>query len=513
MPPASAQPDSPMPPAPEPRYRSRGWRAMKDRLFVVVCIAAALVSVAVLTLLLGSIAVQGLSHLDWSFLTRYPSATDAEAAGVLPALVGSILACAVCAMTAIPIGVATAVLLEEFRPKNSWLRKAHGFIQLNITNLAGVPSIVYGLLGLTLFVVVFGAFRDWEERDLPAIGRTWEWQYAAASGHLTFVPMIDPHAVEDWSNAGAEAPPLTADTRFKSLDRDPMAVRLIDSDELADREGEMFDAIAAVIDPMAELYDRLAAGDEAVTQTELDTAVSAGVADAELRSSPAEVRAMVARRFKGVDLSHKESFGPAYRYVERDLVAAERRIRFTQTLPDGQTVHELGADAYPSPAAFKAWYFIQLPLERSVLAGGLTLMLVVLPIVIIASQEALRGVPKSLRQASLAMGATPWQTVRRVTLPAALPGIMTGTILAMSRALGEAAPILVVAGGGYRSFLPENLMSQFSILPLQIYQWASLPQKEFQDVSATAIIVLLVVLLSFNAVAVFIRQRTQNKLA
>lgn len=501
------------PDRPAPLYRSRGWRGMKDRLFVVVCVAAALASVAVLTLLLGSIAVQGLSHLDWSFLTSYPSATNVETAGVLPSLVGSVFACAVCASAAIPIGVATAVLLEEFRPKSAWLRKPHGFIQLNITNLAGVPSIVYGLLGLTLFVQVFGTFREYEDRDLPSIGQTWAWKYSAASGDLTFVGMPDPAAVGDWSNAGAEAPPLNASTQFVNLDRDPMSVRVVPADELADAEGEMYDAVAMFIDPLAELYDRLRDDEGPVTRAELDAAVAAGRADAGLRASPDHVEAAVAERFTGVDLSRSEGFGPAYRGLERDLEELERRARFIERGSEARAVHLIADDAYPVPASFERWYYMQLPLHRSVLAGGLTLMLVVLPIVIIASQEALRGVPKSLRQASLAMGATPWQTVRRVTLPAALPGIMTGTILAMSRALGEAAPILVVAGGGYRSFLPDNLMSQFSILPLQIYQWASLPQKEFHDLSATAIIVLLAVLLSFNAVAVIIRQRTQNKLA
>ena len=117
----------------------------------------------------------------------------------------------------------------------------------------------------------------------------------------------------------------------------------------------------------------------------------------------------------------------------------------------------------------RSWYYFQLPFGKGVFAGGLTLMLVILPVVIIASVEALRAVPNSLRQASLAMGATQWQTVRQVTLPASIPMIMTGSILAMSRAIGEAAPILVLGVALFITRTPENLMDQFTILPMQIY--------------------------------------------
>jgi phosphate transport system permease protein len=147
-----------------------------------------------------------------------------------------------------------------------------------------------------------------------------------------------------------------------------------------------------------------------------------------------------------------------------------------------------------------------------VLAGGLTLMLVVLPIIIVASQEALRAVPDSLREGALAAGSTRWQMVSRMTLPAAIPGIMTGSILAMSRAIGEAAPMLVIAGVVYITFTPNNLMDDFTVMPLQIYNWAGLPQAEFHQVAASGIIVLLAILLTFNAVAVMIRQKFQKPL-
>jgi phosphate transport system permease protein len=139
-------------------------------------------------------------------------------------------------------------------------------------------------------------------------------------------------------------------------------------------------------------------------------------------------------------------------------------------------------------------------------------MLVVLPILIISSQEALMGVPNSLREGAMGLGATRWQTIRRVTLPAAVPGIMTGSIIAMSRAIGEAAPILMIAGIVYISSAPGNLMDDFTVMPLQIYNWAQRPQQEFHEVAATGIIVLLGALLAFNAVAVLIRHKLEKPL-
>jgi phosphate transport system permease protein len=146
-----------------------------------------------------------------------------------------------------------------------------------------------------------------------------------------------------------------------------------------------------------------------------------------------------------------------------------------------------------------------------VLAGGLTLMLGVLPIIIIASQEALRAVPNSLRQGALALGATKWQMVWGTSLPSAIPGIMTGAILAMSRALGEAAPLLILAGIVYITFTPANLMDSFTAMPLQVFNWASRPQEDFHQVAASGIIVLMAILLAFNAAAVFIRQKFQRQ--
>jgi phosphate transport system permease protein len=152
-----------------------------------------------------------------------------------------------------------------------------------------------------------------------------------------------------------------------------------------------------------------------------------------------------------------------------------------------------------------------LGLGSTVLAAGLTLSLLVLPIVVIASREAIRAVPDSLRQGALALGATPLQTVRTQVLPAAIPGIATGAILALSRAIGEAAPLLLVGGITFITFTPTGLDSSFTALPIQIFNWISRPQDEFKVVAAAAIIVLLVILLAMNSVAIWLRNRYERR--
>jgi phosphate transport system permease protein len=148
---------------------------------------------------------------------------------------------------------------------------------------------------------------------------------------------------------------------------------------------------------------------------------------------------------------------------------------------------------------------------RTVLSAGLTLGLLVLPIIIINAQEAIRAVPRSLRNASYGVGATKWQTVWSHVLPNALPGILTGTILAVSRAIGETAPLVVVGASTAISFDPDSPFSKFTTLPIQIYQWTSRPQDEFQSLAAASILVLLIMLLSLNASAVLLRNRFSRK--
>lgn len=268
-----------------------------SRLFGWLCAISTVVCLAALIGLLLTILVNGLPWLSWTLLTSYPSRIP-EKAGVLPALAGSLWLIGLTALISVPTGVGAAIYLEEYA-KTSWWRK---LVQLNIANLAGVPSIIYGILGLGLFV-----------------------------------------------------------------------------------------------------------------------------------------RAM--------------------------------------------------------------------SLQESIIAGALTLSLVVLPIVILATQEALRAVPSTIRQASYALGATRWQTVWRQVLPAALPGVMTGVILAIARALGEAAPILVVGAVAFVPFVPQSVNDPFSALPMQIFTWAAKPQEEFHGLASAAIVVLLAVLILMNTGAVIVRAR------
>ncbi|HSG44857.1 MAG TPA: phosphate ABC transporter permease PstA [Anaerolineales bacterium] len=148
---------------------------------------------------------------------------------------------------------------------------------------------------------------------------------------------------------------------------------------------------------------------------------------------------------------------------------------------------------------------------RTIMSAGLTLALLVLPLIIINSQEAIRAVPGSLRNASYGIGATKWQTVWSHVLPNAVPGILTGTILAVSRAIGETAPLVVIGASTVIFFDPENAFSKFTTLPIQIYQWTSRPQEEFQFLAAAAIIVLLIILLSLNATAILLRNRFSRR--
>jgi phosphate transport system permease protein len=265
--------------------------------FAVLCLLATVFCVLVLVVLLASIFYRGFPWLTTTFLTNYPSRFPAKA-GILPALVSSIWLIGLTTLISVPIGVGAAVYLEEYAKASRW----RSLVQLNISNLAGVPSIVYGILGLGLFV-----------------------------------------------------------------------------------------------------------------------------------------RALM--------------------------------------------------------------------LQRSILAGALTLTLVVLPIIILAAQEALRAVPDSIRRASYALGATRWQTVRHQVLPASLPGIMTGVILAISRALGEAAPLVAIGAATFITFVPKSPWDEFSSLPVQIFDWASRPQADFRDVAGAGIIVLLSLLIVMNAGAVYVRYR------
>ncbi|MCA9014633.1 MAG: phosphate ABC transporter permease PstA [Planctomycetaceae bacterium] len=283
-------------------YTTKPRGRMANFLFTAFCFLATLTCILMLLVLIWNIILQGKGWLSWDFIDRLPSRFPHKA-GIKTALYGSIWLIALTALFSVPLGVGAAVDVEEYAPKNRWRR----LIQLNISNLAGVPSIVYGILGLGLFV---------------------------------------------------------------------------------------------------------------------------------------------------------------------------RALAF----------------------------------DRSVLSGALTLTLVVLPIIILASQEALRSVPDSIRRSAYALGATRWQTVWYQVLPASLPGIMTGVILALSRALGEAAPLIVVGAAAYVPFVPEKLSDEFTSLPIQIFNWSARPQEEFHHLAAAGILVLLIVLVSMNAIAVFMRHKYGKKI-
>ncbi|TWT83242.1 Phosphate transport system permease protein PstA [Planctomycetes bacterium CA13] len=398
-------------------------RLRHDNAFRILCVGIATVSVLVLIALLTSIIVQGIPSLSWVLLSGTPEPEPTEA-GMFPALMGTIWICSLCALITLPVGVATAVLLEEFKPRTKVAAWFYSVIQLNISNLAGVPSVVYGILGLTAFVSMFSLFGNAKQPGAAV------WEVGATY-------------YDQFSNVGSD-PFLTmgqeVDERYFLV---PVEKR--SDDPTVPTEG------------MVAFENR---GDGLV---------------------PAEVHV--------VDAMAEMPTDPEALATSIDSLAVPGRI------------------------SEKAWYYFQLPFGRGVLAGALTLMLVILPVIIISTQEALRAVPSSLRDGALGIGATPWQVVWNVTLPSAIPGIMTGSILAMSRAVGETAPILIIAGIVYIRNAPQHLMDSYTVMPLQIYNWTSRPQDEFHSLAAGGIIILLGILLSFNAIAVMIRHRMQKPLS
>ncbi|MFZ4506267.1 MAG: phosphate ABC transporter permease PstA [Fimbriimonas sp.] len=279
-------------------------RKLADRIFGLVCILAILFATVLLLILLGSIVHDGASRLSLDFFQSF-SSRKPEEAGIKAAIMGTVWVIGLTTLIAVPIGVAAAVFLEEYTSRKT---KFTEFIQLNIANLAGVPSIIYGLLGLALFV---------------------------------------------------------------------------------------------------------------------------------------------------------------------------------------------------------RW----LALERSVISGALTMTLLILPMVILVAQEALRAVPYSIREGSYALGASRWQTIRGQVLPCALPGILTGVILSVSRAIGETAPLITIGAVTYIAFVPGDVRSKFTVLPIQIFDWSSRPQPAFHQTAAAAILVLLAILLGLNSIAIVLRYRSQRRQA
>ncbi len=370
-----------------------------------LCRLTALLSVIILLVLLATVLSRGLGRLSWAFLVSNPH-PDPKLAGIWPALMGTFWTCMACAFLSLPIGIGTAIFLEELRPRNRWLRALHATVQVNIANLAGVPSVVYGIVGMTAFVTMFGLF--------PTLDNSHQ------KNHQTI----------EWG--------VKYFDQFLTVNDSVLRVPL-ETGDVADTVP--VDGLVCLNSSGKKATMRVIARGESVSESAADQSVA---------------------------------------------------VRWNET---------------PGRISKQAWYHFRLPFGRSVLAGSLTLMLVILPVIILSSQEAFRAVPSSLREAALGIGATPWQVVWRVTLPAAIPGIMTGAILAMSRAIGEAAPIMMVSGIVFITRAPSNLMSVFTVLSLQIYDWAGRHEVDFHRASAAGILVLLVLLLMFNSVAILIRQR------
>lgn len=419
-----SDPDRSSAPFDESKLVTSRVRITKDIRFRQMCIVTASASVLILVFLLGSILVSGLPALSWTLLTGYPE-PEPENAGMWPALMGTLWVCTMCALITLPLGIGTAILLEEFTPRNKLARKVLSLIQLNITNLAGVPSVVYGILGLTAFVSMFSLFDDSDSTGGPSmeLGAVYYDQFSNVASD-PFLSTGDADAQE----------------RYFLI---PVESR---------------DAPATVPETGMLAYENGEAGLAKVEIIAIDPFSDDVSADAEIMS---------------------------------------RTIDNTSN---------------PGRISEKQWYYLRLPFGRGVVAGALTLMLVILPVIIISTQEALRAVPSTLRAGALGLGATPWQVVWNVTLPSAIPGIMTGSILAMSRAIGETAPILIISGIVYIRSAPQHLMDDYTVMPLQIFNWTSRPQEEFHSIAAGGIVVLLAILLTFNAVAVMIRHRMQNKL-
>ena len=278
-------------------------RKKVDRIFTFLCYGAAFIAVFALLFLIYKILDDGLSRVTLEFIKGFPSSVMPEKSGIWPSIVGTAWIVVLTGLITVPVGVMAALYLEEFANKSSRLST---FIEVNITNLSGVPSIVYGMLGLAVFITIFG-------------------------------------------------------------------------------------------------------------------------------------------------------------------------------------------------------------LGKGLIVGALTMSILILPMVILVSREALRAVPNSYRRGSLALGATTWQTIWKVVLPKALPGILTGVILSMSRAMGETAPLIVVGAVGVVNFLPESINDRYVVLPLQIFDWSQRPQEAFHEAAAGGIVVLMTMLLILNSAAIFIRARAQKK--
>lgn len=373
------------------------------------------------------------SWISLDFITSSVS-SSATTAGLRTALFGSFLIIIITATSALIVGVAAAVYLEEYAADN-WL---NNLIEINIRNLAAIPSIIYGMLGLAVLAQAFAIF----------------------TGGYMFGVNLPPQAADqvvNYVNTTFGLPALSNAERDE-IRNAAAAARRVNLDAFV---GVIVEHIRA---------DELSAGEkEALARKFLDYRLPS-LASLTTFSTPSieRTRAEIVSILGSNKLSSEQV----------DNLAENLRLYGTFNING-----------------------------RTVLSAGLTLGLLILPVIIVNAQEALRAVPSSIREASYGLGATRWQTTSRQVLPAALPGIMTGVILAISRAIGETAPLLVVGASTFIGIDPNGPFSKFTVVPIQIYQWTSRPEQEFRAVAAAAIIVLLVVMLTMNALAIFVRQR------
>lgn len=371
------------------------------------------------------------SWLSWDFITSSVS-SSATTAGLRTSLLGSIWIVSITGIASLIIGVGAAIYLEEYATDN-WLTR---LIEINIRNLAAIPSIIYGMLGLAVFGFAL----------------------ATITGGYLFgqnLPTQSGEQIVGSIQAVLGEETLTGDARNDL--RESLVIARSDQDQ--------------TVQIMAD----------AITSNTLESG---------------EKEALI-RLFLSYRLPSVETLGwfstPSIEQAHFDLQDIVRGKLSSDQL-DGL------AESLRSYGTFNTN-------GRTVLSAGLTLALLILPLIIVNAQEALRAVPSSIREASYGLGATRWQTTSRQVLPAALPGIMTGVILAVSRAIGETAPLLVVGASTFIGIDPNGFFSKFTVIPIQIYQWTSRPEQEFRAVAAAAIIALLVLMLSLNALAIFIRNR------
>jgi len=380
------------------------------------------------------------SWLDAEFISTPMSSTPALA-GIRTALIGSIGLMIVVVVVALPVGVGAAIYLEEYAT-DSFMNR---LIETNVRNLAGVPSIIYGMLGLAIFVRALAPF---------------------TSG-MIFQYNVDVPTPERIINRIAP---------------------ILDDELSISEDGEITNNTPLSEQVLNDVIDTfLYYGTPTLTMTG-----STNINELTDSMSDALNTTVSVTEVSANDEYDIEIRGDYYEFDIPEDAALDR-----------ETFDELMA----SLVRINAFA----PNGRTLLSAGLTLVLLILPIIIINSQEAIRAVPYAIREASYGLGATPWQTIWNQVLPAALPGIMTGTILSVSRAVGETAPLIVVGAATFLLSDPTSPFAQFTAMPIQIFQWTARPQGQFADIAAAAIIVLLALMLTLNAIAIVLRNRYSIK--